>query len=316
MKELHTSYEAVDHLAVLSDSIRVRMLAVLDGRELTVGELGDILQLPQSTVSRHLKTLSDASWVTSRRDGTSRLYMMPIGDMEAFAKDLWEVVRENVAASPAAAEDDRRLKQILARRRAKSEEFFSSAAEQWDRLREEMFGPTSHLRAIVGFLEPDVVVGDLGCGTGNVSNWLAPFAGQVIAVDDSKEMLRSARRQLSRHKNVEIRQGSLEKLPIQKGELDLAFMMLVLHHLAEPRHALAEAARTIKRGGRLLILDMLPHDREAYRQSMGHVWLGFSEKQIHRWLSDAGFKDVRWRELSPESGAKGPTLFVATARRA
>jgi ArsR family transcriptional regulator len=169
---------------------------------------------------------------------------------------------------------------------------------------------------MVGFIEPDVVIGDLGCGTGNVSSWLAPFAGQIIAVDDSKEMLKSARKQLSSHKNVEVRQGSLEKLPIQKGELDLALLMLVLHHLAEPRHALAEAARTIKRGGRLLILDMLPHDREAYRQSMGHVWLGFSEKQIQRWLIDAGFKDVRWHELSPEPGAKGPTLFVATARRA
>src|SRR3954447_4382355 len=112
-----------DDLTALGDETRSRMLLVLERHELTVGELGDVLQLPQSTVSRHLKTLSDANWVASRRDGTSRLYMMPLAEMETFATDLWEVVRENVASSPAASDDDRRLKQILALRRTKSEEF-------------------------------------------------------------------------------------------------------------------------------------------------------------------------------------------------
>src|SRR5262249_21748401 len=138
----------------------------------------------------------------------------------------------------------------------------------------------------------------------------------IIAVDDSKEMLKSARQALTGHKNVEIRHGSLEKLPIEDGELNVAVMMLVLHHLSEPLLALNEAARTLKRGGRLLILDMLSHDRENYRQTMGHVWLGFGEKQIGRWLSAAGFKEMRWRLQPPEPGAKGPSLFVATARRA
>jgi ubiquinone/menaquinone biosynthesis C-methylase UbiE len=97
--------------------------------------------------------------------------------------------------------------------------------------------------------------------------------------------------------------------------LDVALMMLVLHHLPEPKRVLAEAARALKPGGRLLILDMLPHEREEYRQTMGHVWLGFSEKQMTQWLHAAGFKEVRWRALPPEAKTKGPTLFVATARR-
>src|SRR5438552_3734999 len=159
----------VDQLTVLSDAIRVRMLAVLEGRELTVSELCDVVQLPQSTVSRHLKTLADGDWVTSRRDGTRRLYTLPVNDVDSAARRLWQVVREQAAASATLAQDDRRLKQVLARRRTQSKAFFSSSAAQWDRLREEMFGPTSHLRALIGLLDPSLVVGDLGCGTGTVT---------------------------------------------------------------------------------------------------------------------------------------------------
>jgi ArsR family transcriptional regulator len=231
------------------------------------------------------------------------------------ARRLWEVVRKEVTSSPAAAHDDKRLKQVLARRRTQSEVFFSSAAGQWDRLREELFGVTSHLRALAGLLDDNLVIGDLGCGTGKVSEWIAPFAGRIIAVDASREMLEAAREPLSGHPNVEVRQGPLEKLPIETGELDVALMMLVLHHLPEPRHVLLEAARTLKPGGRLLILDMLPHEREGYRQTMGHVWLGFSEKQMTQWLHTAGFGAVRWQPLPPETKTKGPSLFVASARR-
>ena len=305
----------IDQLTVLSDSLRVRILAVLENRELTVSEICDVMQLPQSTVSRHLKTLADGDWVTSRRDGTRRLYTLPLEDVDGSAKRLWQLVREQVGTSAAASEDDRRLKQVLARRRTQSEAFFSSAAGQWDKLREDLFGATSHIRALAALLEPDMVVGDLGCGTGNVSQCLAPFADRIIAVDASKEMLRAARGNLSGHRHVELRQGTLEKLPIANGELDVALMMLVLHHLPEPKRVLTEVARTLKTGGRLLILDMLPHEHEEYRQTMGHVWLGISEKQTSQWLHSAGFKNVRWHAMPPESKTRGPSLFVATARR-
>lgn len=312
---MNPNHVVLDQLAVLSDGIRVRMLAVLEGRELTVSELCDVVQLPQSTVSRHLKTLADGDWVASRRDGTRRLYTLPLDDVDASAKRLWQVVREQLASSPASSDDERRLKQVLSRRRTQSEAFFSSAAGQWDRLREELFGATSHFRALAGLLDPELVVGDLGCGTGKVSEWLAPFAGRIIAVDSSREMLNAAREHLSGRPHVELRQGSLEKLPIADSELDVALMMLVLHHLPEPKRVLAEVARTVKPGGLLLILDMLPHEREEYRQTMGHVWLGISEKQMSQWLYASGFRNLRWCTLPPESKTRGPSLFVATARR-
>ena len=305
-----------DHFTVLSDTIRVRMLVVLEGRELTVSELCDVIQSPQSTVSRHLKNLSDGGWVTSRPDGTRRLYTFPLEDLTPSIQRLWDVVRDEAGSSPTASEDDRRLKLVLAHRRTQSEAFFSSAAGQWDKLREELFGATSHLRALAGLLEPGSTVGDLGCGTGKVSEWISVFAERVIAVDASKEMLSAARAQLASHKNIQLRHGSLEKLPIADGELGVALMMLVLHHLPEPKRVLTEAARTLKPGGRLLVLDMLPHEHEEYRQTMGHIWLGFDEKQMTRWLHAARFRAIRWHVLPTESKTKGPSLFVATARRA
>src|SRR4029077_8979728 len=158
---MNETFIIVDQLVVLSDPIRVRMLAVLEGNELTVSELCDVVQLPQSTVSRHLKTLADGDWVNSRRDGTRRLYTLPLDDVDPSAKRLWQLVREQVASSTASSDDQRRLKQVLALRRTQSETFFSSSAGQWDRLREELFGPTSHLRALAGLLDPSHVVGDL-----------------------------------------------------------------------------------------------------------------------------------------------------------
>ncbi len=310
---MNGSPAVVDHLSVLSDAIRVRMLAVLEGRELTVTELCDVVQLPQSTVSRHLKTLADGDWVASRRDGTARLYTLLLDDIDPAAKQLWQVVREQVTSSASAAHDDRRLKQVLAKRRTQSEAFFSSAAGQWDRLREELFGSTSHWKALGALLDPHFVVGDLGCGTGTISEWLSLFCERIIAVDASKEMLEAARENLAGRKHVHLRHGSLEKLPIDDGELDVALMMLVLHHMPEPKRVLSEAARVLKSGGRVLILDMLPHEREDYRQTMGHIWLGFGEKEMKNWLRAAGFKDVRWRAMPPEAKAKGPSLFVATA---
>jgi DNA-binding transcriptional ArsR family regulator len=122
----------LDHMTVLSDGLRCRMLLVLERHELTVSELCGVLQLPQSTVSRHLKTLSDAAWVSSRRDGTSRYYSMAVSDLDQGAHRLWPLIREQVAGTSGADHDDRRLKNVLAKRRSKSEEFFSSASGQWD----------------------------------------------------------------------------------------------------------------------------------------------------------------------------------------
>jgi ubiquinone/menaquinone biosynthesis C-methylase UbiE len=305
----------LDHLSALSDATRSRVLLLLDRHELTVSEICTVVQLPQSTVSRHLKALADSGWVASRAEGTSRLYTMTRDDLDPAARRLWLLVREQVGASPAAAQDQRRLQAALAERRTKSQEFFSSSAGQWDRVRDDLFGDRFHLAALSAFADSTWTVGDLGCGTGQASAALAPFVERLIAVDASATMLQAAKKRLQAFDNVELRRGELEALPIDDGLLDIATLMLVLHHVAEPQRALAEVARVLKPHGRTIVVDMLPHDRDSYRQQMGHVWLGFSDDHVRRVFQDTGFEDVRIVSLPPDAKAKGPGLFVATARR-
>jgi ArsR family transcriptional regulator len=304
-----------DDLTALSDSTRSRMLLILERHELTVTELCAVLQLPQSTVSRHLKTLADTSWVASRRDGTSRYYTLALDERAVHTRRLWSVLREQIAVTAGADQDARRLKGVLGRRQTKSQEFFASAAGQWDHLRRELFGRASALHALPALIDSSWTVGDLGCGTGETSAALAPFVRQGVAVDRSGEMLQAARRRLRDLTNVDVRRGELEALPIADGELDAAVMMLVLHHVPDPGAVLREAARALKPRGRFMLCDMLPHDHEEYKQQMGHVWLGFGDDQLRRLLGAAGFEDVRIVPLPADPEAKGPALFVASAAR-
>lgn len=305
----------LDHLQSLADTTRSRILLLLDRHELMVSELCGVMQLPQSTVSRHLKALADGGWIAARGEGTSNLYTMTRDALDPSARRLWLLVREQVGPTRAAVQDQRRLLTALAERRTKSQEFFASSAGQWDRMRDELFGDSFHLAALAGLADPSWVAGDLGCGTGQVSAALAPFVARVLAVDGSAAMLQAAKKRLHRFDNVDLRRGDLEALPIDDGRLDVATLMLVLHHVPEPARALAESARVLTPGGRAVIVDMLPHDRESYRQQMGHVWLGFSEDHVRQMLSDAGFGDIRIVAPAPNSRAKGPALFVATGQK-
>jgi ubiquinone/menaquinone biosynthesis C-methylase UbiE len=144
---------------------------------------------------------------------------------------------------------------------------------------------------------------------------LAPFVRRVIGVDQSRAMLVSARRRLSGLENVELRSGDLEALPIEDGELDAAAVVLVLHYAVDPPRTLAEAHRALRPGGRLLVVDMVPHEHEDYRQQMGHLWQGFSADHIGGWLEEVGFKRCRYRLLATDPKARGPGLFTAAARR-
>ncbi len=305
----------VTRLQALADTTRNRLLLLLEKHELTVSELCDALQLPQSTTSRHLKVLADDGWVVSRADGASRLYRMPLADLEPGARRLWQVVREQVSEAPAVAHDVERLRGVLAGRRARSEQFFATAAGQWDGLRADLFGGRTELLPLLGLLGGEWVVGDLGCGTGQLAQALAPFVGRVVAVDASAAMLRAARARVGKLSTVEIRRGDLEQLPIADGELDAAFLVLVLPYLAEPARAIAEAARALKPGGRLMITDLMPHDRAEYRQTMAHQWQGFAEAEVMEWMATAGLTGCRYGAIAPESSAKGPMVFTATGTR-
>lgn len=301
-------------MSTLGDAARSRLLLLLEQGELMVSELVSVLQLPQSTVSRHLKVLADDGWVVSRADGTSRHYRMS-PDLEATARELWELVSEEVRQAGVALEDAERAKVVLARRRERSREFFATAAGRWDTRRVALFGREAEVLPLFGLLDAEWTVGDLGAGTGPLAEAIAPFVRKVVAVDASAEMLTAANARLAHRDNVELRQGDLEELPIAEGELDVAMMLLVLHYIVDPQAVLMEACRALAPGGRLVIVDMRAHARDGYREEMGHLWPGFSEDQLEEWVRGAGLEEFRYRPLPPRPEAEGPLLFLATARR-
>jgi ArsR family transcriptional regulator len=302
-----------ERMSSLADHLRSRLLLVLERRELTVTELCSVLKLPQSTVSRHLKTLADTGWIGSRPDGTKRLYRFDPAGLDEDTRRLWEVARPPIEESPPARQDARRLERVLARRRARSRAFFDSAAEGWDHTREATFGDRLPLQGLLGLLPAGLRIADLGCGTGPTSEALAPLVERVLAVDASESMLRAARRRLEPFDNVELRTGELEALPIADRSVDAATLVLVLHHVAEPPRVLSEAARILRPGGQLLIVDMLPHDRQDYERAMGHVWMGFDRERIVGFLEEAGLAARRFAALPVDPEAEGPGLFVCTA---
>jgi ArsR family transcriptional regulator len=299
-------------LAALSDPIRARLLAALERHELTVGELHRALQLPQSTVSRHLRALADAGWVASREDGTSNLYRIAEWERDAAARKLWLAVRDEVGGLTAVQRDAERVRGVIAERHTASQKFFASGAGQWDRLRAELFGERADLLALLGVLGADWTVADLGCGTGHLTDAIASFVRRVLAIDESAAMLRAARARAARHKNVEFRQGAIESLPLDAGEVDLAVLSLVLQYVAAPAEALAQIRRALGANGRLVILDLRAHDRSDLREQLGHAWQGIEEAQLSGWAREAGFRSCRYVPLPPSSAAKGPALFVAS----
>ncbi len=302
-------------MAALNDPLRARLLRLIEQHELSVGEIAQVLQLPQSTASRHIKVLADHAWLSSRRHGTSNLYRLADDIFPDSQKHLWSILRDSLSRDTKIAQDDARLQRVLFERQNKGQEFFASSAGRWDKLRNELFGSEFELRLLPALLPTGSVVVDLGCGTGRITELLAPFAARVIGVDGSEAMIEAARQRVRANgaNNVDFHHAQLQELPLEDDAADVALMILVLHYVSNPQAALREAARVLKPGGKLVLVDMQPHDHEEYRSDMGHLWQGFAQEQLINWLSNAGFPASGYTPLPPDPSARGPALFVSSA---
>jgi ArsR family transcriptional regulator len=299
----------------LADSTRLRLLRLLERHELGVVELCDVVQLPQSTVSRHLKVLTDEGWTRHRSSGTTHLYRMILDELDSPQRKLWLLAREQTDGWQQAAQDRLRLARRLRERHTSSQEFFAGAAGQWDKLRRELYGENFSIAAMLSLLPRDYTVADLGCGSGNVAAMLAPNVKQVIAVDSSAAMLKAAKKRLGELSNVDLRRGELEQLPIDDASCDAAMLLLVLSYVNDVPRVLREASRILKPSGRVVIVDLLPHDRDDFRRQTGQVSLGFSTDAINDALAACRFASATVRPLPLEANVKGPALFLAAARR-
>ncbi len=314
MKRTAPAIPATAMLAALSEPVRVRIVRLLEAEELSVGEVASVVQLPQSTVSRHLKVLAEAGWLARRAAGTATCYRVVLDDLQPFARAVWVAMRDETAGTADVEEDNRRLAAVLAERPTDSQAFFGRIAGEWDNLRRELFGDRFTPLALLSLLPREWTIADLGCGTANAAEWLAPRVGRVVAVDRSEAMLDAARKRLGKAKNVQFKAGDLERLPLAAASVDACVCVLVLHHLPEPEAALREMARVLRtgrRGGAALIVDMVEHGRTEYRHTMGHAHLGFSASRVREMYRGAGFEDVRVESLAAESTARGPGLFAA-----
>jgi SAM-dependent methyltransferase len=303
-----------DRLGTLGDATRCRLLVLLDGQEFSVSECCRVLQLPQPTVSRHLRVLADGGWVVARTRGTSRQYSA-VRELAPDAAELWQVVRRELADDPQIAEDTERARAVLGQRDDPSRAFFSRTADRWDEIRAELYGVRADVLPLLGLLEPEWCVADLGTGTGLFATTVAPHVAQVIGIDRSAEMLDAARQRAEGLDHVEFREGTLEALPIDPGSIDLAVLSLVLHYVIDPGAALAEAARILRPGGRLIIVDARAHARDDLVEEMGHQWSGFDADRMTLWLTEAGLEPGPWQPLTPDPQGRGPLLFVQSARR-
>ncbi|GAB4518288.1 MAG: metalloregulator ArsR/SmtB family transcription factor [Phycisphaerales bacterium] len=315
MKRSANPNPITDRLVAISDSVRLRLCRVLEQEELSVGEASNVVQLPQSTVSRHLKTLAESGWLQKRSAGTSSMYRMVLDDLPDGSSEIWTAVRNQVADELSFAEDARRLKEVVAERKTDTIAFFGRLAGEWDQLRHELFGDTFTSRALLAMLPHDWVIADIGSGTGNAAEHLARHVKQVICIDQSKPMLDAAAKRLAGLDNVRFVEGGAEKLPLKDASVDAVTCLLVLHHIDDVDQVMREFARVIRPGGVALIVDMHEHDRDEYRQQMGHAHLGFSEARIRSMYTDAGFDTPAIASQATHPDARGPGLFVAVARK-
>src|ERR1044071_8539454 len=291
-------------LRLLADPSRVRIVLLLEREELSVAELQEILAMGQSTISTHLAQLKQAGIVEDRRTGKNILYRL-----KAFGngtqEQVLDVLRHAVKEIPEAAEDRDALRLALRRRQDKVRSYFDELAGKFGR----QYVPGRSWQGIaITFLAlmPPLVIADLGAGEGTVSQLLARRAKKVIAVDNAEKMVEFGSSLARAHgiRNLEYRLGDLEDLPIKKGEADVAFFSQSLHHAQHPARALAEAFRIVKPGGRVIILDLLKHHFEEARALYADVWLGFSEVDLRRMLTDAGFDNINSAIVHRES--EGP----------
>lgn len=302
----------------LADPTRLRIFHLLKAMELSVGEIAQVIGQSQPRVSRHIRILAEAGLIERRREG-SWVFLTPARNAGTAATLAW-------FDSVPAAEEERlwfaadiaRLEAVRAERARSAALYFAEHAEEWDAIR-SLHAPERQVEAAMLDLLGDRPIGrllDIGTGTGRMVELFGSGADSVTALDRSAEMLRLARAKLALDigAKCQLMIGDFNDLPLEAGAADTVVLHQVLHYAQAPRHVVAEVARVLAPGGRVLIVDFAPHDREELRQRAAHARLGFSDDQMSGWMAQAGIDPVAVRSL--EGDALTVKLWMGERRTA
>jgi ubiquinone/menaquinone biosynthesis C-methylase UbiE len=310
------SFDALlDSLEAAGEVTRLRLLGLLCEAELTVSELVAILGQSQPRVSRHLKLLVDAGLAERQREGAWAFFRLA----ESGGSLARDVIARVDPEDPTLLSDRARLEVARETRRKQAAAYFAERAADWDRIR-ALHAPEERVEAAILAMAGSGSVRsvlDLGTGTGRMLELIAPRADRAVGVDQSPAMLSLARARLAQSglRNVMLRQGDIYAPPVERDAYDLVIVHQVLHFLDDPARAIREAARTLRPGGRLLVVDFAAHTEEYLREQFAHRRLGFSGEEIAAFLDDAGLVGLQTRFVSPATGEAGKlTVAIWLAR--
>jgi len=285
------------HLKVLADPTRVRLLALLESEELTVAELSAITRLAQPRVSTHLAKLKEAGLVRDRRSGVSAYYRFDPDVLDAAQRAVWQALSTG-SDDPLLRQDAERVPAVLAARAA-DQNWADSVAGDMERHYSPGRTWEALARSALPLLEPGDVL-DIASGDGVLAELLAPHAGRYVCVDSSPRVVAAARERLRRFRNVEVLEGDMHALPFTEPGFDLVVLMHALTYAEKPAQAVAEAARVLRPGGRLLLSSLARHGHRNVVEAYGHVNLGFTDKELRRFATRAGLELVSAETVTRE----------------
>jgi ubiquinone/menaquinone biosynthesis C-methylase UbiE/DNA-binding transcriptional ArsR family regulator len=308
-------------LKAAGEETRLRVLALLAEAELTVSDLTDILRQSQPRISRHLKLLAEAGLVERFREGTWAFFRLAEhGGGAEIARALLDHLNPD---DQIIGRDRERLASVRAARAAAAQAYFRAHAAEWDRIRKLHVADTAVEDAIRAALadKPFRSLLDLGTGTGRMLEMFGPGLERGLGIDLSLDMLLLARDRLERAglKHCSVRQGDIYDLPLANDSFDVVILHQVLHFLDDGGRAVKEAARVLRPGGRLLVVDFAPHEQEFLREQFAHRRLGFAPETVTQWMIASGLEPVMHKSLAPEPGSDGKiavSLWLARDTRA
>ncbi len=302
-------------LRAVADATRLRIMALLREDELSVNEVQQITRMGQSRISTHLRQLEETGLLEHRREGKRTFYRWST-ELDPAQRKFLEQICAGADELEEHDADRINLRRVMDQRKNQAQVYFNQVAGRFDR----SYGPGRSWQAFGQLLLrmlPPLTVADLGAGEGLLSELLARTCKKVIAVDNSEKIIEfgAAKAKKNGLKNLEFRLGDLQNPPIAPGAVDLVILSQALHHAEEPAQAIAAAARILRPGGRLMILDLLAHKFEQARELYGDRWLGFAESDLHRWLETAGLKRIEINVVAREDEAPHFETILASAEK-